>query len=130
MAQNVTEKRKLTPAQQRAIGAMLAGANGDEAAAAAGVARRTIVRWNEQPEFIAELERHAGDAVAAATRRLALSLDCAIDTMHELMKDATQPASVRLRAANYIVTHAQRLIEQHEILQRLDELEQALHLAR
>lgn len=130
MAQNVTGKRKLSPAQQRAIGALLAGGNGEDAAAAAGVARRTIVRWNEQPEFATELERCAGDAVGAATRRLALSLDSAIDTMHELMRDDTQPASVRLRAANYIVTHAQRLIEQHEILQRLDELEQRLQLAR
>jgi len=123
MSQNVTDK-KLTPRQQRAIGALLTGGTHQDAAAAAGLKnRRTIERWLEQEDFAGELHERSQETVHEASRRLAGTLDLAVNTFREIMNDMDQPASVRLRAANYAATHALKLLEVSEVLRRLDALE-------
>ena len=123
MSENVQQKR-LTPRQQRAIGALLAGASHEDAAAAAGLKNtKTIQRWLDQEDFAGELHERSQQTVHEASRRLAGTLDMAVDTMREVMEDLAQPASVRLRAANYAATHALKLLEVSEVLRRLDALE-------
>ena len=126
MSRNVA-KNKLTPRQQRAIVALLAGGTREDAAAAAGLKnRKTIERWLDQEAFATELQQRSQETVHEASTRLAGTLDMAVTTMREIMEDLGQPASVRLRAANYAATHALKLLEVSEVLRRLDELELAV----
>lgn len=123
MSQNVQETRRLTPKQRRALDALLSGATVGHASGAAGVTTRTLARWRLQPDFSHELRRRTTQAVGDATRRLAGSLDVAVDVLRLVMLDATEPAAVRVRAAKVALDTGLRLMELTEVLERLETLE-------
>ena len=126
MARNAT-KNGLSPKQNAAIDALLAGMTRDDAAAAAGVSTSTVKRWaNHEPVFIAELDRLTRAAIAAASRQLAGTLERAIQTFQEIMDDANASDSLRLRAADKVVAHSLKLLEITEIERRITALEEAM----
>lgn len=130
MTENSSQKNKLTPRQNKALAVLVAGGTWQDAAAAAGVSETSVHRWGRQDAFSEELQRLSRLCVQDATRRLSGQLDAAVGVMADIMLDEQQRASVRLRAANYVAMHALKLIETTDIMQRLDELEQRLQLAR
>ncbi|MEN6525867.1 MAG: hypothetical protein ABFD84_10480 [Candidatus Polarisedimenticolia bacterium] len=102
--------------------ALAAGATQDEAAEAARVSRRTLVRRLNDPAFRARLSdargllfREAAD-LAAGRSRLAL------ETLRELLGPA-QPPAVRLGAARALIETAARLREVVDLGARVEELE-------
>ena len=81
-------------------------------------------RWLERDTaFYDELSRRKSVAVNSASVRLAGGMDTAISTMLRIMEDTEAPYGVRLRASNYYLSHALRVIELADIIARLDELE-------
>ena len=128
MSEKVHQK-KLTPRQNRALGALLVGASQQEAAGVAGVTEQTIYRWlSKDVTFSNDLARRSNEAVKDATRRLATSLNMAVDVFQATMLDESLSQSLRLRAANYAATHALKLLEMSEVLTRLETLENALQV--
>jgi len=120
---------KITTKQKKALTAMLGGSNKGQAAAAAGVTARTMSRWMAQPEFTDMLHSEAETAVHAARRRLSLSLDLAIDAIHQTLTEPILDASItqaRLRAAQMAIDAGLKLIETSDLMQRLDAIEQRL----
>lgn len=113
----------LSPAQRRALDALLSGGDKDQAAAAAGVTRRTIDRYLNDPRFRAALDRATGAAVGDVARRMIGGMETAVSIMLELATDTSTPASVRLRAAIALVEHGPKLFEQVELIRRLEVLE-------
>ena len=124
MSDNLPEK-KLKPSQRRALESLLGGQNIGEAAAAAGVNPKTVSRWlNDDVTFYETLQRHSRAGVQRAGLRLNGLLDTAVDVFQDVMKNPTQKgASIKLRAANYAVQNATKLLEINDILQRLEALE-------
>lgn len=118
--------RNLSSKKQTALETLLAGESHQDAAAAANVTPRTVSRWKQEPAFAAELKRQSEEAVQDATRRLTGTLDMAIDTLREIMRDKTQPASVRIRASHYAAQHMIKLLEISDVQRRLTELETRL----
>lgn len=116
-------QKRLTPKQTKALDALLDGKSQQAAADAAGVNRKTIMRWVSEPLFWDTLNSHSQKAVHIATRRLSSTLDMSVDIMREVMEDTSAPAGVRLRAARYAADCALRLLEVSDILLRLEELE-------
>ena len=126
MSEKVKQK-KLTPRQNRALGALLVGSSQQDAAEVAGVSEQTIYRWMTKDEtFSDELQRRSNQAVKDATRRLSTSLDMAVTVFQDTMQDESINQSLRLRAANYAASHALKLLEMSEVLERLESLEAAL----
>lgn len=127
MSEN-SQQKKLSPKQRRAIDALLSGMSKGEAAAAVGVNARTLSRWlNEDIAFFDELQQAGRAAVHDATRRLTATLDTAVSVFQGVMDNPGQEgASIKLRAANYAATHALKLIEVSDILERLAALESRL----
>lgn len=123
----MSTKNKLSTKQRAAIDAMLSGANQSGAASAAGVTERTLHRWlTDNPAFGDELQRRSKLALHGAALRLAGALDQAVSVMSEIMHAPGPDANVRLRAANYMVTHAIRLLELSDFERRLSALEEQL----
>lgn len=116
----------LSPAQRRALDSLLSGGSKDQAAAAAGVTRRTLARYLNDPIFRAALDKATGAAVGDVARRMIGGMETAVSIMLELAEDANTPASVRLRAAIALVEHGPKLFEQVEIIKRLEALEAKL----
>ena len=117
----------LTTKQAAAIAALLEGNNQAGAATAAGVTKRTVQRWLTEPTFTAALREGSDGAIRAASARLAALAEHAVTaiaaTMHQ---PATPGASTRLRAADALLSHALRIREHTDILERLAQLEKML----
>ena len=102
MADSGVIPNDLRPKQRRAILAMLSPEHRTiaDAAGAAGVGERTLVRWlSEDVTFRAELRAAELAVLDACGRRLLSTLDTALDCLIEIVKDPDAPVSVRARAA-------------------------------
>jgi hypothetical protein len=117
----------LTAKQSAAIAALLDGQTQGGAATAAGVTKRTLQRWLNEPEFTAALRAGSDGAIRAASARLAALTEQAINAIAMAMSQPAQPgAAVKLRAADSLLSHAMRIREHADILERLAQLEKML----
>lgn len=118
----------LTTKQAAAIAALLEGNPQGGAATAAGVTKRTLQRWLNEPAFTAALREGSDAAIRAASARLAATTEHAVNNILATMTTPTTPgAAVRLRAADALLSHALRIREHADILERLSELERRLN---
>ena len=117
----------LTTKQAAAIAALLEGNNQAGAATAAGVTKRTLQRWLTDPTFTTALREGSDGAIRAASARLAALAEHAVTSIAVTMQQPTTPgAGVRLRAADALLSHALRIREHTDILERLAQLEKML----
>ena len=122
------EPKRVTGKQAKALAALLDGLNLQDAAAAAGVNRKTLRRWlDDDAEFWRAYHRSSGASLQLAARRLTGKLDGAVALLGEVMDDASAPAGVRLRAAQLVLDGALRLLEAADIETRLAALEEQLN---
>jgi hypothetical protein len=105
--------------------ALARGASYDEAAKAAGVGERTVVRRMRDPAFRTEVERVRTALLEVAMGRLAATVSAAVDALEDLLSPGTVP-TVRRGAADAILGHALRLREHLELDGRLTALEARL----
>ena len=121
------EDKRLSGKQQRALDALLDGANVQTAATLAGVNRKTLARWlAHDVTFWNAYQANSRASLQLAARRLTNRLDSAVDLLGEVMLDEEAPAGVRLRAAQLTLDGALRLLETADIVERLDKLEARL----
>jgi len=115
--------KPLSPKQRRALLALADGATNRQAAQQAGVSERSIQRWRSAPAFAEALRTAEGDRLSDVARQLtALSLTAAA-TLAEILDDKTLPVSARLRAAQLVLEHGQRLHDMRLFAARLEALE-------
>ncbi len=116
----------MTASKQRALAALLTSRTQAEAAQAAHIDSRTLRRYLQDPDFAEaykrELAKLIDDAAAQAKRALCPTLG----TLQEITADTDQPGSVRVSAARAVLEFGLRLIEQSDILTKLDKLESQL----
>jgi hypothetical protein len=111
--------------QEDAIAALLTQRNVEEAARAAGVGVRTLLRWMKLPEFQSAYRQARRDAFGQAIARLQQGTSAAATTLLKVMIDPSAPVSVRVRAADSVLNHAAKAIEIEEIEARVTALEEA-----
>ena len=122
----MSEQKKLSTRQLKAIEAMLSGASNQRAAELAGVTRRTLERWLQDADFNSELGRRFEFVLRRGAVRLLALVELASNVFYQGMTKPDRQTGVKLRAANSVMTHLPKLIETTEILRRLDELEQTI----
>ena len=116
---------KLGRKQEDAIAALLSQRNIDEAASAAGVGTRTLLRWMKIPDFDAAYREARRQAYGQSISRLQQGSTAAATTLLKVMIDPATPSSTRVRAAEAVLSHAAKAIEIEDIDARLKELEDA-----
>ena len=126
MAENGIQPKELTPAQIKAVHAIVAARDVRAAAAACGTPERTLHRWLQVEAFKLAIAEQESFIVDYAMRRLLLLQDKAIDTIEGVLDSAEVPASVRLRAALGMLDTAIKLRELRDLEVRLVALEAAL----
>ena len=109
-----------------AIVALLSQRNVEDAARAAGIGARTLLRWLQTPEFQAAYRAARREAFGQATARLQQASGAAVSTLLKVMVDANSPASTRVRAADSVLDHGAKAIELEDIEVRVAELERSL----
>ncbi len=113
--------------KEEAIAALLTQRNVEEAARAAGIGTRTLIRWLKIPEFDAAYLEARRAAVAQSNARLQQASSAAVSTLLKIMVDVSAPASSRVRAADRVLDHAKQAIERDDIEVRVATLERAAH---
>jgi len=111
--------------KEEAIVALLSQRNIEEAARAAGIGTRTLVRWMQVPEFNTAYRKARRDAFSQSVARLQQGTSAAATTLLKTMIDPATPASVKVRAAEAIFNHAAKAIEIEDIEARVSELERS-----
>jgi hypothetical protein len=118
-------KSMLGRKQEDAIAALLTQRNIEEAAKAAGISARTLLRWLKLAEFQTAYREARRTAYSQAVAKLQQGATAAATTLLKVMLDQTTPASVKVRAAECVMTHSSKAIEIEDIETRVGELERA-----
>ena len=124
----MANKDTLTPKQHRALVALLQSRTIGDAATAAQISERQLMRWLQQPEFISELRQAEEDIISDAVRALVVDLQANHQTLRSVRDDITQPGSVRVRAAVALDDSLLRWRELLTIETRITELEARLNV--
>lgn len=122
-------EQRLTAKQAKGLEALLDGANIQDAAAAAGVNRKTLARWLQEPAYWKLYQVNSRRGLELAARRLTGKLDTAVDMLASVMEDDEAPAGVRLRAAQQVIEGSLKLLDVTDIQERLAALEERLEHA-
>jgi hypothetical protein len=120
----------LKPKQEEAILALLSNRNVEETARAVKITPRTLYRWLNEPEFDRAYRKARRKAFGQATARLQQASSAAVTVMMKTMVDTNAGASVRLRAADMVYSHAAKAIEIEDFDLRLSELERVRELSQ
>ena len=97
----------------------------DEAARSVGITPKTLLRWQQQPEFQKAYREARRAAFGQAIARLQQGTSAAATTLLKTLIDPATSASVKVRAAEAIFNHAAKAIEIEDIDARVTALEQA-----
>ena len=81
--------------------------------------------WSNAPPADG-LPGRTSEALATSARQLAAVMGAAVATTAAIMVDDAQPGAVRLAAARTILSDRARLVDEIDILARLEELEKML----
>jgi transposase len=120
MTQNVT----ISPRKRRAIEALITAKDTSAAAEAAGVSRRTLYRWMDEPAFKAGLNSAEAELEASARRELLSRQKKAIEIIEAVML-SNRPVEA-LRAAQTILDYSLRY-KDLDVERRLAELESEIN---
>jgi hypothetical protein len=121
---------KLKPKQEEAILALLSNRTVEETARAVKITPRTLYRWLNEPDFDRAYRKARRKAFGQATARLQQASSAAVTVMMKTMVDTNAGASVRLRAADRVYSHAAKAIEIEDFDLRLSELERVGELSK
>jgi hypothetical protein len=115
---------KLTPAQHKAVSALLTEPSVRKAAEAAGVQERRLYRWLKEPDFAEAYRTARREATQQAIARLQQASGAAVSILLTLMARDTSPPAIRLAAARTVLEMAVKSVELEDLAARLEALEQ------
>jgi len=116
---------KLGRKKEEAIAALLVHRNTEEAARAVGIAPKTLLRWQQIPEFQSAFRAAKWAAYSQSIGRLHQMSTAAVSTLGKVMVDPSTPPAVKVRAADSILNHTVKAVETEIVETRLTELERA-----
>lgn len=111
--------------REQLLAALLVSPTVKAAAASINMPETTAYSWLRKPDFNEEYKRRKRETVAEASSYITSRISAAAATIDEIMNDTETPSQVRLNAAKTIIDTAYKIIEQRDILDRLDALEAA-----
>jgi len=97
-----------------------------EASLSTGIAESTIYTWLKKPDFKDELDERRLDLLTETKNYLQARLMEATKIILAIMNDKTAPPQTRLNAAETAIRNTLKLIEQTDVLSRLDAIEEML----
>jgi transposase-like protein len=110
--------------KEAVIAALLSCRTLEEAARTAGIGATTLLRWMKNPEFQAEYRAALNTAVSQANARIQQSSGAAAATIVKIMLSADTKDSIRLRAADMVLSHSKDA-QIEDVVARVRDLERA-----
>jgi AcrR family transcriptional regulator len=112
------------------VQALASGLSVSEAAKQAGVSVRTAYRYLGDPMAVEALQSIERELLQTLARRLAALAVRATEALERALQDDGVPWSVRVRAADALLDHAEKLAYLARLEERLSELESEVHDVR
>lgn len=103
---------------ERAVVALMEHPTAKEAARAAGIGVSTLRSYKSDPEFMELYTAARHELLDAGVRSMQERFSDAVDTVCEIMSDRTASHSVRLSAANSIISGCVQLTDKVEDMER------------
>lgn len=116
--------------KEEAIVALLTQRNIDEAAKSIKVAPNTLLNWMKLPEFQKAYREARRTAFGQSIARMQQLSNAAVSVVGKMMLDQNAPASIRLRAADLVLSHSAKAIEIEDIEARVADLERSAESAK
>jgi len=116
--------------KEAAIVALMSHRTTDEAARAIEVGTATLLRWMKAPEFDAAYRAAKRATFGQAIARLHHLSSAAVSTLGKVMLDPGTPPTTKVRAADSILNHTMKAIEDEDIGARVSELERAADVSK
>lgn len=91
--------KSLKPVQLTAIQLLAMGTPASQVAERLEVSAMTIYRWQRQPEFEAKLNAVTSSGLEEIAKQMNATTLTAVETLHEVLCDLTQPTATRMKAA-------------------------------
>jgi hypothetical protein len=110
--------------KEAAVAAVLSCRTLEEAARTIGIGATTLARWMKNPQFQAECREARNAAVSQANARIQQSSGAAAATIVKIMLSADAKDSIRLRAAELVMSHSKDA-QIEDIEARLRDVERA-----
>jgi hypothetical protein len=126
MADSGIQTKELTPAQLKAVAAIVSSRSVRDAAKHCKTPERTLHRWLALDHFKAAIASEESGLIDYSMRTTLLLQEKAITTIEAILDDQTAPASIRLRAALGVLDMSVKLRELRDLEIRLVALEAAL----
>jgi hypothetical protein len=114
----------LTAKQEAALVALLSHGTIEAAYKAVGVAKSTMWRWMQMPQFQARYKAERRQFVEAGIATLQKHAVTAARVLVQIAADREAPASARVTAAKTILDQSVAAIEMTELLERIERLEE------
>jgi len=108
------------------LAALLVNPTIREAAASVDVPETTAFRWLRDPEFSEEYKQRKRQAVSEASDYLQSKINEAAQVITALMHDKKVSPRVRLDAARSVIEFGYKIVEQAEIIARIEALEASM----
>jgi AcrR family transcriptional regulator len=112
------------------VQALAAGLPVDQAAERVGISPRTAYRYLRDEAVVQALQSIERELLQTLARRLATLAVRATEALEAALQDAGVPWSVRVRAADSLLSHAEKLAYLARLEERLTELEGEAHDVR
>jgi hypothetical protein len=112
--------------QERAIAALLTEPTFDKAAKSAGIARRTLYRWLNEPEFAAQYRQARRKGIDTAIASLEAAAATAVKTLLAIVEDSEASSTTRRGAARDVLQFAFKGRELFDLQAQFAEIERKL----
>ena len=122
MGENYSLKR------EKALTALMTNPTIKGAASECGIAEKTLHAWLKEEDFASRVREAQEEVTRQAIGRILLSIGRSIETLEEIMQDATNNASPRVAAARTLLDYAFKVYELQTVQQRLEALERRLNV--
>jgi len=109
--------------QQNFIEAYLTSNSMKEAVKKCGIARKTAYNYLKENEVKEEIQRRKKELMQDTTLFMQNNLQRASQVLMDIINDEKTPQSVKVQAVNSLFSNCQKLVENTDILERIEELE-------
>lgn len=116
--------------QYGAISFLVQGYSITDTAKAIGKTKRTISRWMKSPKFKKALNKSRDEMLSRTFDKHISRLDPALDKIFSIMEDSSNPPNIQLKAAQYIINHGERAIQNSQFSRKLTELEDEIEFRK
>ena len=118
--------QKLSRKKQQLIAELIQQQTVREAAKAVGIGEATAFRWLKDAQFTSSYRKARQQLVEHSISRIQKASGEAIELLRTVLQDDTAPASSRVSASKIILELSIRGLEITDIIERIENLEQAV----